>query len=94
MTIKTHSDVHHSRSVSRHIRGQGLTEYIIIVALVAVAAIWAASFFGDTVKANFVALGSELTGAAQYDAEAETSTALQRAETTVSTETNLGNYSD
>ena len=94
MTSKTHSDANRSDSISRHIRGQGLTEYIIIVALVAVAAIWAASFFGDTVKANFVALGSELTGAAQYDAEAETNGALQRAQTTVTTETDLGNYSD
>ena len=78
----------------RYIRGQGLTEYIILVSLAAVAAIGAASYFGDTVKANFVALGSELTGGAKFDTEAATATARQKAETSVTTETTLGNYGD
>lgn len=88
------SVLHRSSSMTRHIRGQGLTEYAIILSLVAIAAISATSYFGDTVKASFVALGSELTGAAEYDMEGETSTGLQRAEGTVSTETTLGNYRD
>ncbi|MBX2838522.1 MAG: pilus assembly protein [Gammaproteobacteria bacterium] len=53
----------HSLSNSRQQnRGQGMTEYIIIVALIAIAAIAAVGFFGSTVKAQFVAMGSELLG--------------------------------
>jgi len=92
-----HSNKTKSRSLHqprRYIRGQGLTEYIILVSLAAVAAISAASFFGDTVKANFVALGAELTGGANYDRQAATATARQNAESTVTTETTLGNYGD
>ena len=79
-------------TVTRHIRGQGLTEYIIIVSIVAIAAISSASFFGDTVKASFVAMGSKLTGQADYDMTADTATALTKATTAVTTETDLGNY--
>jgi len=46
----------------RRIRGQGMTEYIIVVALVAIAAVAAVSFFGAAVKGQFVQLGSEMLG--------------------------------
>jgi type IV pilus assembly protein PilA len=43
----------------RKIRGQGMTEYIIIVALIAVAAIGIYRLFGDTVRGQTgVAVGS------------------------------------
>jgi Flp pilus assembly pilin Flp len=49
------------------IRGQGMTEYIIIVALIAVAAIGTYSYFGKTVRnqsgAMAAALGGDDTGA-------------------------------
>jgi len=51
------------RSARRRIRGQGLTEYIIVVALVAIAAVAAVSFFGAAVKGQFVKLGGELINA-------------------------------
>jgi len=51
-----------SRGVHKRVAGQGLTEYIIIIAIIAIAAIGATSFFGDSIKASFLALGSELTG--------------------------------
>ena len=47
---------------TRRIKGQGLTEYIIIVALIAIASIVAVSFFGSSVKASFLSLGSDLVG--------------------------------
>jgi len=81
-------------SLAGRIKGQGLTEYAIILALVAIAAIGATSFFGDTVKASFVALGSELTGGTRYDMVAKTSASLKKADGTVSGETTLGNYRD
>ncbi len=46
----------------RLIRGQGLTEYIIIVALIALASVGAVGYFGTAVKAQFVNMGAELTG--------------------------------
>ena len=42
--------------------GQGMTEYIIIVALVAIAAIGAYTFFGDAVKQTLGVVADELTG--------------------------------
>ncbi len=93
-TSITQSVVTPDDSANRYIRGQGLTEYIIILSLVAIAAIGATSYFGDTVKANFVALGSELTGGAKYDMKAATSAGLKKAEAGVKTQTTLGNYRD
>ncbi len=43
-------------------RGQGMTEYIIIVALIAVAAIAVYGFFGDTIRAQMGAMTTELSG--------------------------------
>ena len=42
--------------------GQGMTEYIIIVALIAIAAIAAYSFFGDTVRMQVGNMAAELGG--------------------------------
>lgn len=94
MNTTSPSVLNRTSSMTRHIRGQGLTEYAIIVSLVAIAAVSAASYFGDTVKASFVSLGSELSGTTEYDMVQQTSQGLQRAEGTVSTETTLGNYRD
>lgn len=46
----------------RHHRGQGMTEYIIIVALIAVAAIGVYSFFGQTVRNQTAGLAKEVAG--------------------------------
>lgn len=43
-------------------RGQGMTEYIIIVALIAIAAITVFSFFGKTVRNQVGGVASELAG--------------------------------
>lgn len=43
-------------------RGQGMTEYIIIVALVAVAAIAVYQSFGQVIRAQTAALANELAG--------------------------------
>lgn len=42
--------------------GQGMTEYIIIVALIAVAAIAVYNLFGDTVRGQVGDLAAELGG--------------------------------
>jgi len=42
--------------------GQGMTEYIIIVALIAVAAIGVYSFFGETIRAQMAGMTNEMSG--------------------------------
>jgi Flp pilus assembly pilin Flp len=42
--------------------GQGMTEYIIIVALIAIAAIGIYSFFGDTITDQMGNMTKELSG--------------------------------
>ena len=49
---------HHA---ARH-RGQGMTEYIIIVALIAVAAIAVYQFFGQTIRSQMSAIANEVAG--------------------------------
>jgi len=48
--------------VRRRIRGQGMTEYIIIVALIAVGAIAAVGLFGGVVKDSFSNMAQALGG--------------------------------
>ena len=43
-------------------QGQGMTEYIIIVALIAVAAIAVYQFFGQTVRSQTSAMAYQLSG--------------------------------
>lgn len=43
-------------------RGQGMTEYIIIVALIAVAAIGTYQFFGQTVRNQTAGIAAEISG--------------------------------
>jgi Flp pilus assembly pilin Flp len=52
-----------ARLSPRRIRGQGMTEYIIIVALIAVAAIGVYSYFGKTVRNQSAAMAAALGGA-------------------------------
>lgn len=42
--------------------GQGMTEYIIIVALIAVAAIGVYSLFGQTIRSQVAGLAGEVSG--------------------------------
>lgn len=48
--------------ILRNQLGQGMTEYIIIVALIAIAAIAAFTYFGSTVRNQTTAMTQELAG--------------------------------
>lgn len=50
------------RRLRRSERGQGTTEYIIIVALIAIAAIGVVTIFGESVREIFSASTSALAG--------------------------------
>jgi type IV pilus assembly protein PilA len=43
-------------------RGQGMTEYIVIVALIAVAAIAVYQFFGQTIRSQTAGIAREVSG--------------------------------
>ena len=49
----------------RNRRGQGLTEYIIIVALVAIAAIGIVNIFGQQLRAQFATIVAAMAGREQ-----------------------------
>jgi pilus assembly protein Flp/PilA len=51
--------------------GQGMTEYIIIIALIAIAGIGAFTFFGDGLKQTVGVVTEELTGTESETAQVE-----------------------
>ena len=69
--------------------GQGMTEYIIIVALVAVAAISVYNLFGDTVRGQVGDLAAELGGGASKNLG---KTAGKDSQTEGAAEYNLGAF--
>ena len=73
-------------------RGQGMTEYIIIVALIAVAAIGVYQLFGNTVRNQTAAIAQELSGTDGTAAKNEAQTNSADAATEGSTKRNLDNY--
>jgi Flp pilus assembly pilin Flp len=80
---------------SRRIRGQGMTEYIIIVALIAIAAIAVVSLFGGTVRAQVAGMAQEMGGtssSAQLTNAKTTAAAAATNANATSKKTNLGNY--
>ncbi|MCL1861022.1 MAG: pilus assembly protein [Proteobacteria bacterium] len=64
--------------------GQGMTEYIIIVAVIAVASIAVYSYFGDTLRYQTAAAAKALSG---QDGAAETSNAQSKANTAADSNT-------
>lgn len=54
--------------------GQGMTEYIIIIALIAIAAIGAFTFFGDGLKGTIGVVTEELTGSDSSATQVDKST--------------------
>ena len=58
------------RSAIRDESGQGMTEYIIIVALIAIAAIGVVTLFGENIRALFSASADALAGETQRESNA------------------------
>lgn len=72
--------------------GQGMTEYIIIVALVAVAAIAVYQYFGQTVRNQTAAIASEIAGSDGSAAKSKAQAAATSAATQADTKRTLDNY--
>lgn len=73
--------------------GQGMTEYIIIVALIAIAAIAAFTYFGSAVRTQTGLMTEELAGK-DKDAASALGGAVTGAEKEMSAKKGLQNYTD
>lgn len=79
---------------TRKQRGQGMTEYVIIVALIAVAAIGVYSLFGRTVRNQTAGLAQEVAGVDASTAITNAGTAASTAQTNANANKGLANYDD
>ena len=68
-------------TVASRCAGQGMTEYIIIVAMIAVAAIAVYQYFGQTVRNQTAAIAQELSGKDGTAAKTAAQTASDKAKT-------------
>jgi Flp pilus assembly pilin Flp len=85
----------HNIRLAKRIRGQGMTEYIIIVALIAIAAIAVTSLFGGTIRSQMAGMAQEMSGTSANaqigNAKSAAQKAAQNANETKDS-TNLGNF--
>jgi type IV pilus assembly protein PilA len=73
-------------------RGQGAIEYIIIVALIAIASIAVYQYFGETVRNQTAAIANELAGADGTAARTAAEAAAGEAANQANTKRNLADY--
>ena len=74
--------------------GQGMTEYIIIVALVAVAAIGVYSAFGNVIKSQMAVMTGEIAGNPNTGAAAKVQTDAATGAAAGNVNKSLQNFSD
>lgn len=76
----------------RRQRGQGMTEYIIVVALIAIAAIGVYTAFGKTVRGQMAVTAGALAGKDANEARGETTDASNDATDQSGRKVQLDNY--
>jgi hypothetical protein len=81
-----------SVSLSRRARGQGMTEYIIVVALIAVAAIGVYTLFGQTIRNQTAGLALEVSGQTASTAIGNAQSNASTASTNANARKGLDNY--
>jgi Flp pilus assembly pilin Flp len=79
-------------STIRLLRGQGMTEYIIIVALIAVSAIGVYSLFGQTIRNQTAGLAQEIAGTSGSAAQTNAAGSAADAEAKAKDKKGLSNY--
>ncbi len=75
-------------------RGQGMTEYIVIVALIGVAAIGVYQLFGNTIRNQTAAMAQEISGQNGDAARAAGQGQAGLAAAEGATQRNLNNYTN
>lgn len=84
----------------KNVRGQGMSEYLIIVALIAVAAIAVTGLFGNAARNQVAAMANEVGGGAKTDSDLANDRALNQGITalndsaSISTLNNFGSNTD
>ncbi len=73
-------------------RGQGMTEYIIIVALIAIAAIGVYTAFGKTLRGQMAVTAQSLAGKSPGTARADATAGGTEAQAQSSRDIQLDNY--
>lgn len=81
-----------SKSAAKKQMGQGMTEYIIIVALIAVAAIGVYSYFGTAIRQQMAGITNEVAGKSGGDAIGLAGAAATAADTAAAAKKGLSNY--
>ena len=80
--------------VARRIKGQGMVEYIIIVALIAIAAIASFTMFGDVIRGQVGTMASELGGNSAAASRAKVTEKATAADTQGAVKMTLKDYSE
>jgi len=83
-----------TRGTTLRQRGQGMTEYIIIVALIAVAAIGVYALFGKTIRNQVAGLAGEVAGTGGAAAVSAAGTAAKDAGTAADKDKKMNSYTN
>lgn len=75
-------------------QGQGMTEYIIVLALVAIAAIGVYSFLGKSVRNQVAGVAQEISGRSASAELSAAQDAAQQASDLANQDYQLGNYDE
>ena len=81
-------------SLKKKSLGQGMTEYIIIVGVIAVAAIGVFGFFGDVLKDQTAGMAAELSGGDAAENIAAAGESAEAATNASAGHNDLSNYND
>lgn len=81
----------HKKSMNRRVRGQGMSEYLVIVGMIAVAGIVVSGLFGETLRGSFSTLATNLAGTDSTASVAVMDTANTAAATNAAVDSNMGN---
>ena len=83
-----------SRRIASHIkiRGQGMTEYLVILGLIAIAAIAVLSFFGQTMRNQVAGMAQEVGGKTGSAEVTNAQTAAGKASTNAQVNMNMSTY--
>jgi len=73
-------------------QGQGMSEYLIIVALIAVAAIGVVGYMGDTVSNQMAGMAKEIAGESGTSDQTAASKAAKQASATAGKHKTMANY--
>lgn len=86
-----------ARKSNKNVRGQGMSEYLIIVALIAVAGIAVMGLFGGAARNQVAAIASEIGGNTDAESEAASTRADQLSDTALldsDVEVNMSNFAE